>query len=166
VAASSVARPIPDEITSEEYSVYSALIDARFLRRETNLAVIEVHTRFDGAASIPKEFENDMRPKINDSDSLREKFTLREKYLLLTDADLDRLITRDTATGFDQFWKTYPNSTGLLILSRVGFDATKTKAFLTAAQICGPLCGYGYTFVLEKQRGGWKITDEKQLWIS
>jgi hypothetical protein len=166
MAAPSIARPAADEITRDEYSVYSDLINSRFLRRGTNLAVIEAQTRFDDTASIPKEFEDDLRPKIGQTYMLRRRFHLRAKYLLVTDADLKRLITNDHLHGWDLFWKTYPKSTGLLTLSRVGFNATKTRAFLSAAEICGPLCGYGYTFVLEKQNGAWKITDEKQLWIS
>ena len=165
IAAPSIARPPADEISSVEYSVYSDLINSRFLRRGTNLAVITARTRFDSMASIPKEFENDLLPKNNQSYALQRRFHLRRRYLLLADDEVNRLIIDDPKGG-DTFWKTYPKSTGVLTLSRVGFNATKTKAFVCAAQVCGPLCGYGYSFVLEKQNGAWKITDEKQLWIS
>jgi hypothetical protein len=166
VVAPSIAGATGDEITQEEYSVYSDLINSRFLRRGTNLAVIETRTHFDASASIPNEFADDMQGKLGYPFTLQRRFHLRTKYLLLTSTDLKQLITDDIIHGFDLFWKKYPKSTGLLALSRVGFNATKTRAFLSASEICGPLCGYGYTFILEKQNGAWKITDEKQLWIS
>jgi hypothetical protein len=165
VAAPSIAGAT-DEITKDEYSVYSDLINSRFLRRGTNLAIIETRTHFEDRASIPNEFADDMQGKFGYPFTLQRRFHLRTKYLLVTSADLKQLITDDDIHGFDLFWKKYPKSTGLLTLSRVAFNATKTRAFLSASNICGPLCGYGYTFVLEKQNGAWKITDEKQLWIS
>ena len=165
VAAAPIARPTADEISSDEYSVYSDLINSRFLDRGTKLAVIEARTHLETQASIPKEFENDLLRKMNESYPLQRRFHLRRKYVLITKDEVNRLIIDDPKGG-DTFWKTYPKSTGLLILSRVGFDITRTKAFVCAADICGPLCGYGYSFVLEKQNGMWKIRNEKQLWIS
>jgi hypothetical protein len=165
VAAGSLARTTADEISSDEYSVYSDLINSRFLDRGTKLAVIAARTQPESRASIPNEFENDLLLKMNQSYPLQRRFHLRRKYVLITREESDRLIIDDPKGG-DTFWKTYPKSTGLLILSRVAFDRTKTKAFVCAAEVCGPLCGYGYSFVLEKQDGTWKIRNEKQLWIS
>ena len=164
-AVPSASHVMADEVTREEYSVYSDLINSRFLRDGTILAVIEAQTNVESTAPVPKEFENDLLAKTKQHYTLHRRFHLRSKYILISDAEAKRLIIDDPKGG-DAFWKTYPKSTGLLILSRVGFDATKTKAFVCAAEICGPLCGYGYSFVLEKQNGVWKIRDEKQLWIS
>jgi hypothetical protein len=160
-----VGQTPSDEIPADEYSVYSDLINSRFIDAATKLAVIKSHTEIEGRATIPSEFETDLRPKTDRSYALLKRFHLRSDYVLITDDEANRLIIDDPKGG-DSFWKTYPKSTGLLVLSRVAFDATKTKAFACVAQVCGPLCGYGYAFVLEKQNGSWKIRDEKKLWIS
>ena len=166
MVAPSIARSPADEIASEEYSVYSSLINSKFLSRETNLALIEGRTQFDDMVIIPKEFEDDLRPKTAAAYSLQRRFHIRVTYRLLTPAQLDALFKRSLSEAWDIYWKRYPRATGLLTFSRVGFNATKTRAFVYVADVCGARCGYGRTFVLEKQNRVWKIVDEKQLWIS
>jgi hypothetical protein len=51
-------------------------------------------------------------------------------------------------------------------LSRVGFDADRTRALVYRGQMCGPLCGSGEYVLLEKRSGVWRIVDEAHLWIS
>jgi hypothetical protein len=51
-------------------------------------------------------------------------------------------------------------------LSRVGFDADRTRALVYRGQVCGPLCGSGGYVLLEKRSGAWRIVDEAHLWIS
>ena len=167
MVAPSNARLPADKITSEEYSVYSSLINSRFLSPQTNLALIEGRTQFDDhMVTIPKEFENDLQPKIAANYALQRRLHIRVTYRLLTPAQLDALFKSDLREAWDIYWKRYPRATGLLTFSRVGFNATKTRAFVYVADVCGALCGYGRTFVLEKQNRAWKIVDERQLWIS
>jgi hypothetical protein len=165
VVAPSIGRASADKISSEEYSVYSSLINSRFVSRKTKLVVLEGRTQFDDhMVTIPKEFENDLRPKTSTNYTLQRRLHIRAKYLLLTQAQLDAIFERDLREAWKIFWKRY--DTGLLAFSRVGFNDTKTKAFVYVADVCGALCGYGRTFVLEKQNGAWKIVEEKQVWIS
>ncbi len=168
VAASPTANlAASDGITDDEYSVYSSLINSRFLPRWTNLAVIEAHTQFDDDVLIPREFEDDLRPKLANTCTLGRRLHIRVKYLLLTENQLDHLFKRDLSNGWDSYWKTHGrHATGLLSFSRVGYNATKDKAFVYASESCGTLCGDGYSFVLTKQKGTWRVAQEKHLWIS
>jgi hypothetical protein len=167
ITAPSVNQAASDQITSEEYSVYSGLINSRFLPRGTNLAVIEAHTQFDiNTVPIPKEFEDDLLLKIAKTYTLDRRFRIRVKYLLLTQNQLDDLFKPDLRDGWDSYWKTYRHATGLLSFSRVAFNATKDQAFVCASETCGALCGNGYSFVLTKQKGTWTVAQEKHLWIS
>src|SRR5258708_2880582 len=127
-ATPTVSQPTSDDLADDEYSVYSSLINSRFVRdRSTKLAVISAHTQFDTTSvPIPKEFESDLLPKLTKPYALNRRFQLRVKYLLLTDAQLDRLINHDLINGWDAYWKTYPKATGLLTFSRVAFNATQT----------------------------------------
>ncbi len=156
-----------EKITNDEYAIYSTLIDSRFLPRGTHLAVIDSTVEFDiNEVPIPKEFDDDLLPKIGKTYRLDRRLHIRVKYLLLTPIQLDRLFKRGVSIGWNSYWKTYHHATGLLSLSRVGYNSTRTRAFVYVAEACGPRCGNGYTYVLEKQNGAWKIRDEKQLWIA
>jgi len=155
-----------DSIATEEYTVYSALINSRFLRRQTNLAVIQARTEFDERRIvIPQEFEDDLLPKLESSYTLDRRFRLRVKYLLLSNEGLDEF-RKDLDKAWELYWKQYPKATGLLTLSRVGFNRSRTRAFVYASEGCGSLCGHGYSFVLEKVGDVWKLKEEKQLWIA
>jgi hypothetical protein len=166
IASAGHATPaVPDAISADEYSVYSALINTRFLRGKTNLAVIDARTQLHfNNAVVPKEFD-ELLAKNEKTYILARRFRLRVKYLLLGDDQLDFLFKPDPK-DWDIYWKRYPRATGLLAFSRVGFNARRNKAFVYASEICGPLCGYGYSFLLVKENGVWKLKEENQLWIS
>jgi len=156
-----------NSIAAEEYSVYSALINSRFLEQQTTLAVIRENTEFDKRSIvIPVEFEDDLLPKTETSYILDRRLLLRVKYLLLSKEKVDALFKQDLNKGWEAYWKEYPKATGLLTLSRVGFNRDRTRAFVYASSGCGSLCGYGYYFVLEKSGDDWKIKEEKKLWIA
>ena len=64
------------------------------------------------------------------------------------------------------FYKKYPRSSGIMGLSRVGFNADTTKAVVYFENVCGKLCGNGYIAYLEKGWLGWKVERVAHLWIS
>ena len=167
VAAGFATAAKPDTVTAEEYSVYSALIVSKFLHKTTTLAVIKANTEFDiNAVSIPKAFDADFQTKIGSTSTLKRHFQIDATYLLLTANQLDVLFKGFSDEGWEAYWKKYPHATGLLTFSRVGFSAQKNKAFVYAHESCGPRCGDGSSFLLEKENGSWKVKEEKQLWIS
>jgi len=66
-----------------------------------------------------------------------------------------------------RFYEKFPNSSGVLHLSRVGFSPDKNQAVFYIANHCGGLCGGDYFVIMEKKTGSaWKILQEVQLWIS
>lgn len=166
---SAAGNPRPETITDEEYSVYSAVINSAFLHPKTEIAIIESHTQFDRATvEIPQEFKEDLLPKIERSESLERRFSIKVEYLLLSNDQLETLFKANPGmgTGWERFWKQYPKGTGLLGFSRVGFDRTRNKAFVYASEVCGSLCGNGYAFRLEKINGSWQVKEKKDLWIA
>jgi hypothetical protein len=156
VSSGAAPQTVPNVISKDEYSAYSRLINARFLRGRTNLAIIQARTEFDtNSVPIPMEFNNDLLTKTEPY-TLERRLHIRVKYLLLTDTQPDALFRQDLRSAWDEYWRKYPNATGLLTFSRVAFNAANNKAFLYASEVCGPLCGNGYSFVLEKTNGVWK----------
>ena len=158
---------LESSVTDEEYSVYSALINSTFLHPKTDLAIIHAYTDFDSSTVvIPKEFEEDLLPKKEHSQTLERRFKLKVEYLLLNNDQHKSLFKQGIVNGWELYWKKYPKATGLLGFSRVGFDKAHTKAFVYVSEICGSLCGNGYSFILEKVNGSWEVKEKNDLWVA
>lgn len=64
------------------------------------------------------------------------------------------------------FIQTFPGASGIISLSRVGFDSTLHEAVVSSAFVCGMLCGEGRRHMLRKTRGKWVVVQSSILWIS
>jgi hypothetical protein len=83
-------------------------------------------------------------------------------YVLVTNRELPT-----SATNFwDEFYKKFPHSSGIVSFSSVGFNDQHDQAFVYAARSCGGLCGAGDFVLLKKVNGEWKIVGEECLWVS
>jgi len=84
-------------------------------------------------------------------------------YVIVKDSDLPDV-------KFDRFWakfyKKYPNSSGIIFFSNVGFNDQHDQAFVYAGRSCGGLCGEGEYVLLNKVNGKWEIRQERGLWVS
>lgn len=58
--------------------------------------------------------------------------------------------------GWDEYYRRYPESGGLIVLSAVGFNVDKTVAVVYMGHSCGMRCGGGTFHVVEKVDGKWK----------
>ena len=68
--------------------------------------------------------------------------------------------------NWDEYYKRFPNSNGILTFSRVGFSADSMQAFFYLSNRCGGLCGGGRYVVMEKHNGRWAVQNEIEMWIS
>ena len=84
-------------------------------------------------------------------------------YVLVKDSDLP-----DDKFGrfWTKFYKKFPDSSGIIFFSQVGFNGPHDRAFLYAARSCGDLCGEGEYVLLKKLNGKWVIHQERGLWVS
>jgi hypothetical protein len=84
-------------------------------------------------------------------------------YVLVKDSDLPD-------DKFDRFWtkfyKKFPDSSGIIFFSKVGFNRRHDQAFVYAGRTCGSLCGSGEYVLLKKLNGNWVIQREHGLWAS
>jgi hypothetical protein len=169
LSAAHVTVAQSDTVSADEYSVYSALINARFIKPETDFCIIQAHTGLQLGGGAAKEFEDLLSAQNKKSYSLERRFDIRVKYQLLDDRQFEQTFGKGVEAldkGWNTYWKQHPHSTGLLTLSRVAFNSDTGEAVLFASEVCGGLCGYGYLFRLKKDQGAWKIIEERFLWIS
>ncbi len=174
-----------DELSSEEYAVYSAYFngiekspkDGRLVK----LVVINNQTKGvgdycsqDSIAKHDKRITNDqikslfedLQTKKDDSKLFKRLFDIKHDYVLIDNKDFEVFFRNKDYEGWDDFYKKYPNSSGYIGLSRVGFNTNLTKAIIFRTINCGALCGSGDYILFEKIDGKWKEVDRFNCWMS
>ncbi len=167
---------------TEEYAVYSALLEKLFVKDDVKLLVIQKQTissvnnyfiRTTVEEPIPdmkKLFPSvsddtfqDYRSKNQQPSSLNSKFVLPVKYVV---TDKFELKEDEGAAWIDSFFEKFPDARGMIRLSKVGFNTDKTEAFVFVEFICFSLCGGGNNVLLEKDFGVWKVKEQFEGWKS
>ena len=68
--------------------------------------------------------------------------------------------------GWEKFYKRFPDSGGIVGVSRVGFNLETNQALVYVEHGCGDLCGTGHYMLLDKGESGWKVAKRYMSWIS
>jgi len=68
--------------------------------------------------------------------------------------------------AWEQFYKEYPQATGVTRFSRVGVDGNSTQALLYFSMTPGGLGGAGFFVLMHRRLGIWRVLSSKQAWIS
>jgi hypothetical protein len=187
------AGSAPLQIEDEEYAVYSVLInqalkdgadaEKRVDASDRVLIINDSPSLWDGsiadesnnffeelkrsAPQLQPETVNDLQVKSNGASRLEPKLSLKIKYLLVRDEEIDALFKDNVMGGWEAFHRKYPKSNGILTLSRVGFNADKTQALVYKGWSCGGLCGGGGYTLLAKKKGVWVVgPDIGPTWVS
>ena len=86
---------------------------------------------------------------------LQPKFAASIPYQLVSAASIKEIFAKKGVAGWEDFYKAYPNSSGVTSLSAVGFNSDKTLAIVYMGNSCGGLCGFGTYRLLKKTMGVW-----------
>jgi hypothetical protein len=182
-----------EELPDEDYAIYSLVLQTHFAKDGVERIVLGDHTlmdfppimmgmtQFGGSEdaktireSAAKETLEDYERRNKSSIALGNKFSLKAPLVLMSAAERDRvfMVTGEgkkraaRPKAMEAFQKLYPKAPGFMHISRIGFNAGRTQAFLYAGYVCGGLCGSGYIFLLTKENGKWKIQHVAMTWIS
>jgi hypothetical protein len=179
-ASSILAQNAPD---SDEYSVYTSLLQQEFIGKGTKEIVVRKQTAIDNFSndesltylteslpSLAKETYEDFDSCNKKSTALTDKFNLKVKVNLVGE-EIDRIFyesrqSNSKEDGWEVFHKKYPTAGAIITLSRVGFNKDKSQALVFVAHSCGWLCGEGNYILLEKKDGVWKVEKKSMTWIS
>ncbi|NCN39355.1 MAG: hypothetical protein COY38_04110 [Candidatus Aenigmarchaeota archaeon CG_4_10_14_0_8_um_filter_37_24] len=168
-----------EEIENEEYTIYSSLIDGMYATDQVDLIVIMDHASLGGHESldqtlnyvsqqipeIEKDTLDDYKIKNTQNYPLENSFNIKAKVILISQVDFDRIFRPDI-DGWEQFYKIYPKSQGIMTLSRVGFNKEKDQALVYAGNQAHYLAGRGYYVLLTKENDIWGIKKDVMTWIS
>jgi hypothetical protein len=164
--AAGEASSLKTSITSpsaDEYAVYSDLINSRYAKDGVSLIVVEDHTSGESDGiwelhGIDGELLEDYQARNKAEYGLERLFSLKTSYELISEGEaLDTL--SDYEGAWDTFYEIYPDSQGILILSRVGFDKNKTQALVYACNQAGPAAIDGNYYLLVRNGASWIVKD-------
>ena len=164
-------------VSDEEYEIYSTVIKQKYIQPNTKLLIIEERTfRYDFAVdneepwrekrkgvTIDPSAAEDYEARNNNKGLLNKAmFKLPVKLNLITDLDLKAIFHGHWGElEWIDYYRKYPESTGFIMLSRIGFNTEHTQGLLYIGSRCGPGCGDINFLLLEKTNGTW--TTKKEL---
>jgi hypothetical protein len=189
--ASDLPRVSPDDA----YIVYSAVLQAMFfdstldqtfgqVRRDGIKQIVIVDqtsmgyppilgTYHRGSERVSKELAPlpdgflDQLFKENESPrSLENRFSIQAKVTLLSHSELERLEDEFALHGWDKFHRENEGAQGILLLSRVTYDPSRTIALVYAASASDNQHGAGYVALLSRSNDIWRLERVSMLWIS
>lgn len=164
-------------VTEEEYAIYSSLIKQLYIKPDTKVAVVRERTfRYDSARGEEEQpWKGKVKGIVIDPSATEDFETKNEKHWLLDKSSFKLPIKADITTDADlrsifhgrtgqlewiEYYKRYPDTSGLITLSRVGFNTAHTQALVYIGSHCGPDCGDVHFYLLEKSGGTWAIKKE------
>lgn len=181
---------IPPQINpeTEKYAVYSALIKDMYAEDRIKLLVIgretgcvtpsdnekveEMRSQMESYAikelpELKQETLADFRVKAKECHSLDKQLDIPIKYVLVTDKEIEPLFPKgELDRAWRRFYSKYPDSSGILGFSNVGFNREMNQALVATSKSCGGLCGAGYYVLLTKENGVWKVYSKTMTWVS
>lgn len=172
-----------EQVTEEEYNIFNVLLNEPLIKKETKLVVIDRKTTGmnllpimsgkmeenlpDPSTELDKSTINNFLLVNQTRYSLQYKFNLKLRYILV-DSELEKLREGldENKSYWSSFYEAYPNSQGLISLSRIGFGLDKQQALVYYGNIAGETSGSGAFFLLEKINNHWRTKHVITVWIS
>lgn len=93
--------------------------------------------------------------------SSRLKFDL--SHVLIAQGEFKKILT---AGGWDEFYRRFPGSRGMIWFSRVGFNKDRTQALFYFGNQYTDYAGEGYLILMAKADGTWREVTRVTVWIS
>lgn len=163
------------QVSDSEYKIYSTILREKYLTDEVKAPVIIKTTDFEPinlsdattqslSVSLQKALKQ-YNAQTNSAKALTAKFKVKVPVKLVDKKDIDAMFEQGLS-GWDAFYKKFPDSGGHTRFSNVIMNARKDEALVFVKHFCGGRCASGKSFVLVKERGAWKITREDILWLS
>jgi hypothetical protein len=99
---------------------------------------------------------------------LGNKFDVASKEVsLVSNEEINYIFnTTDINSGWEKFYRRFPNSPGIISLSRIGYNTGKTQALVQMGIMYASLGGDGLMIYLRIENNKWKIIRTIPTWVS
>lgn len=187
----SVEASAPDNLPDKDYDVYSEVLRHIYMNSvpendRVEMLVIQEKTSLQNAIEnskdkdldglyqtwkwegtiLDKEMFNKFKLDNEEAITLKGSFDIPIKYVVVSKADLSNAFGDKSVTeAWESFHSKYPNSSGIITLSRVGFNKRGNEALVYIKTSCGPMCADGKIAFLIKDKGVWKTKKIFELWV-
>lgn len=165
-----------DDARDPETQVYAAALEERYVAdarpagREAKLLLVANETSADPKRFRERRHEmrlasrevlDDFEEKNREPRPLKVDFGLRIRTQPINAEEARRLApVKDGIPDFDPMHEKYPEASGVVMLSRVGFNRDMTEALVELDRgLCGRGCGEGAFVLLAREGGRWKVRD-------
>jgi hypothetical protein len=177
---------VPAGPTALEYEIYSMLVDLRSIvgtgypRGNAKLVVIQGRTSTRDLDRLGKRAFEELSKRLpglsretfdefvarnKQHYPLRNRFHVKVKCAFISEKELDSIF--DEGGGWwPEFYRRYPESQGILTLSRVGFNRAKDQALVCVGDDWGNLAGAGYCVLVVRKKAAWRVRGTVGLWVS
>ena len=168
-----------DQISAEDYAVYTAALADPSYRDGRSVVIRDRTFKYpelkeesalnDFVAKTPGVLDDtvkDFELKNKKGHRLENLFKLKVATTLVNSQEMDEMFDRDFIAAWQTVEEKYPNSVGIISLSRIGFDREKTQAIVYIGRGCGPICGESRFFLLVKEAGHWSVRSSVIISIS
>lgn len=171
----------------EEYSIYSAVIkklyienvpkDKRFdslvilARTSLQNRVVQDLNKVTQALqkageSLANETLEDLKLNNKGSKELGPLLSIEIPYTIVSNEELKNSFGgSNPAEVWNIFYQKYPNSSGLISFSRVGFNLGMDQALVYLERNCGPDCAYGRIIFLTRNKDRWVVRETVMMWV-
>lgn len=171
----------PDNFDTNEYQIYSLILNEKFTA--SNDLVIKQKTSTSISISFANDYYQPLKTEFPNLDgtiftalvennvlkyNLDNKFTVSAKTttLISSEESLYLFNSKDVNQGWSNFYRKYPNSNGIIEMSRIGFSSDKSQAIVAVEHYYGSLGADGLLIYLMKEQNSWRIIKTINLWAS
>jgi hypothetical protein len=165
----------PSEIETEEYAVYSAMIrqnpigynlgSSILIRELTVSGVDDLERALEHARPVPARLADSYRSRNAALYALQPNLDVELDYALMPEEEFEEIFSRGGSV-WARFQDRYPEASGVVFFSRVGFGTNEDEALVLMGYRCGDLCGSGGLYRLVKEEGSWKVQEALMIWES
>jgi hypothetical protein len=184
-AFNTTSKKIPAEL--DDYVIYATILTHRELRGLSKTPLIRQRTFTMDALSVwtDKEGLEPVRRLLGEVPGLLgetiDNFIEKNRlpidlkpipmgfpYRLLPESERQQLfgITAGIEAGYQKLRRDFPDSHGLISLSRVGFDRDRRQSIVAFGHQFGGRSGHGHYIFLEPRDGLWHVIWSTRGWVS
>jgi hypothetical protein len=164
-----------NNVRDKEYQIYSTILREKYSADEAKSLVI-IKTTSPEPIMLPdattQSFSVPLQKALkqynaqnNSAKELTARFKVKAPVTLVDKKDIDAMFQQGVS-GWDAFYKKFPDSGGHIRFSNIVMNAQKDQALVFVQHFCGGRCASGKSYVLMKDRSAWKIVKEDILWLS
>jgi hypothetical protein len=135
------------------------------IREQTVSGLDDLERTLEEARPLPARLVESYRSRNAALYTLDPNLDVELDYALMTAEEFEKIFLQGGPV-WPKFQDKYPEASGVVIFSRVGFGANEDEALVLMGYRCGDLCGAGGLYLLIKEEGSWKIRESLMEWIS